>query len=268
MNADRKIAILAGVLYFLGIIAGVFSMVPVIDIPDYLVQISANAGQVNSGAFFQFLMTAAHVGMAITLYPILKKHNESLALGYVGSRLIAAAFNVIGVVILLLLLTLSQEFVKAGTPVSSHFQTIGELLRTGRDLVNHVGVILVMSMGSLMFYYLLYQIKLVRVGWRVGVWLELRDHRSKLLVYVPLYQSDDIRLYGFSTCPARDCFRGLADRQRHSFSQARMISLYQYLQEQERNTHHESDYLHQIRPLTHFSSKRWQNLRPRRMKCW
>jgi hypothetical protein len=117
---------------------------------------------------FQFRMTAAHVGMAITLYPILKKHNESLALGYVGSRLVAAAFNVIGVVILLLLLTLSQEFVKAGDPVSSHFQTIGELLRTGRDLFNHVGVILVMSMGSLMFYYLLYQIKLVPrwlAGW-------------------------------------------------------------------------------------------------------
>jgi len=168
MNADRKIAILAGVLYFLGIIAGVFSMVPVIDVPDYLVQISSHTGQVNSGAFFQFLMTAAHVGMAITLYPILKKHNESLALGYVGSRLVAAAFNVIGVIILLLLLTLSQEFVKVGDPVSSHFQTIGELLRMGRDLFNHVGVILVMSMGGLMFYYLLYQIKLVPrwlAGW-------------------------------------------------------------------------------------------------------
>ena len=170
MNTNRKTAILAGALYFLGIIAGVFSVVPVIDIPDYLVQISAHAGQVNSGAFFQFLMTAAHVGMAITLYPILKKHNESLALGYVGSRLVAAAFNVIGVVILLLLLTLSQEFVKAGAPVSSHFQTIGELLQTGRDLVNHVGVILVLSMGGLMFYYLLYQIKLVPrwlAGWGI-----------------------------------------------------------------------------------------------------
>jgi hypothetical protein len=168
MNTGRKTAILAGVLYFLGIIAGVFSVVPVIDIPDYLVQISANASQVNSGAFFQFLMTAAHVGMAIALYPILKKHNESLALGYVGSRLVAAAFNVIGVVILLLLFTLSQEFVKAGTPVSSHFQTIGGLLRTGRDLFNHVGVILIMSMGGLMFYYLLYQIKFVPrwlAGW-------------------------------------------------------------------------------------------------------
>lgn len=161
MTADRIAAILAGVLYFLGIMAGVFSVVQVIDTPDYLVQISAHAGQVTSGAFFQFLMAAAYVGMAITLYPILKRHNESLALGYVGFRIVAAAFIVIGVIILLLLLTLSQDFVKAGMPVSSHFQTIGELLRTGRDLVNHVGMILVLSMGGLMFYFLLYQTELV-----------------------------------------------------------------------------------------------------------
>jgi len=41
------------------------------------------------------------------------------------------AFIVIGVILLLLLLTLSQEFVKLGA-VSSHFQTIGELMRTAR----------------------------------------------------------------------------------------------------------------------------------------
>jgi hypothetical protein len=161
MDADRIAAILAGVLYFLGIMAGVLSVVPVIDTPDYLVQISAHAGQVTSGAFFQFLMAAAYVGMAITLYPILKRHNESLVLGYVGFRIVAAAFIVIGVITLLLLFTLSQEFVKAGAPVSSHFQTIGEILRTGRDLVNHVGMILVLSMGGILFYFLLYQTELV-----------------------------------------------------------------------------------------------------------
>jgi hypothetical protein len=161
VTADRIAAILAGVLYFLGVMAGVLSVVPVIDTPDYLVQISAHAGQVTSGAFFQFLMMAAYVGMAITLYPILKRHNESLALGYAGFRLVAAAFIVIGVILLLLLLTLSQEFVKAGAPVSSHFQTVGEILRTGRDLVNHVGMTLVLSMGGILFYFLLYQTELV-----------------------------------------------------------------------------------------------------------
>ena len=161
MNADRITVILAGGLYFLGIMAGVLSVVPVIDLPDYLVQISAHAGQVTAGAFFQFVMMAAYVGMAVALYPILKSHNESLALGYVGFRIVAAAFIVIGVILLLLLLTLSQEFVKAGAPVSSHFQTIGEILRTGRDLVNHVGMTLVLSMGGILFYSLLYQTELV-----------------------------------------------------------------------------------------------------------
>ena len=93
MNTDRIIAIVAGVLYFLGLIAGLFSVVPVIDLPDYLVQIAAHAGQVTRGAFFQFLMMAAYVGMAITLYPILQKHNASLALGYVGFRLVAGSLD-------------------------------------------------------------------------------------------------------------------------------------------------------------------------------
>lgn len=168
MNADRISAILAGILYFLGIMAGVLSVVPVIDLPDYLVQISAHAGQVTAGAFFQFLMMVAYVGMAITLYPILKSHNESLALGYVGFRLVAAALIVIGVILLLLLLALSQEFVEAGAPALSHFQTVGEILRTGRDLVNHVGMTLVLSMGGILFYFLLYQTELVPrwlAGW-------------------------------------------------------------------------------------------------------
>lgn len=161
MIADRMTTILAGALYFLGLVAGMLSVVSVMDLPDYLTEASAHIGQVTSGAFFQFLMMASYVGMAITLYPILKKHSESLALGYVGFRLVAAAFIVIGVILLLLLLTLSREFIKAGAPVSSHFQTVGEILRTGRDLVNHVGTILVLSMGGLLFNILLYQTYLV-----------------------------------------------------------------------------------------------------------
>jgi hypothetical protein len=67
-----------------------------------------------------------------------------------------------GVILLFMLLALSQGFLKSGAQASSHFQTIGELLRTGRDLVNHAGMILPLSIGGLMLYYLFYQTKLVR----------------------------------------------------------------------------------------------------------
>ena len=52
MNTNRKATILAGALYFLGIIAGVFSVIPVIDIPDYLVQVSGQCKPDQSGAVF------------------------------------------------------------------------------------------------------------------------------------------------------------------------------------------------------------------------
>jgi len=161
MNSDRKTAIIAGVLFIIGTIAGVLSVVSIIEDPDYLTKVSANENQVILGAFFQFIMSAVYVGIAITLYPILRKYSEGLALGFVGFRIIAGVFLIIGVISLVLLLTLSQEFVKAGARDSSYFQTVGGLLRAGRDFVNHVAMILAVSLGALMFYYLLYQTKLV-----------------------------------------------------------------------------------------------------------
>ncbi len=164
MNSNRKIALIAGVLFIIGTIAGILSVAPAIDTPDYLIEASANANQVVLGAVFQFVMAVVYIGIAITLYPILRKYNENLALGFLSFRIIAAVFIIIGVISLLLLLALSQEFMKAGTTDPSYFHTFGSLLRTGRDLVNHVAMILSLSVGGLMFYFLLYQAKLVP-GW-------------------------------------------------------------------------------------------------------
>jgi hypothetical protein len=91
----------------------------------------------------------------------LRQHNPYLAFGFAGFRIIAGVFIIIGVVLLLLILTLSQEFARAGAPSSLHFQTLGGLLQAGRDLVNHVATVLSVSMGSLLYYSMLYRTKLV-----------------------------------------------------------------------------------------------------------
>jgi len=161
MNSNRKRTSIAGALYFVGTIAGILSIVPAVDATDYLLQAAANANQVIFGALFQFIMTAAYVGFAITLYPILRRYKETLALGFLSFRIIAAVFNSIGAISLLMLLSLSQEFVREGTPDSSYFQTTGNLLRSGRDFVNHIAMILMLSVGSLMFYFSLYLTKLI-----------------------------------------------------------------------------------------------------------
>ena len=161
MNSNRKKIIIAGAFYIIGTIAGLLSIAPAIDAPDFLIKASANANQLLFEALFQFIMTLAYLGFAITLYPILRKYKESLALGFLCFRIIAAVLNIVGFISLLLLLSLSQEFVRVGTPDSSYFQTLGYLLRSGRDFVNHIAMILATSVGGLMFYFLLYQTKLI-----------------------------------------------------------------------------------------------------------
>jgi hypothetical protein len=161
MNSNRKRTIIAGSLYIVGTVAGVLSISTVVDAPDYLVKAAANSNQVLSSALFQFIMTIAYLGFAITLYPILRKHMESLALGFLSFRIVAAVLNIFGFICLLLLLSLSQQYVKAGTQDLSYFQTLGDLLRTGRDFVNHVAMIFSTSVGGLMFYLLLFKTKLI-----------------------------------------------------------------------------------------------------------
>ncbi len=62
---------------------------------------------------------------------------------------------------MILLLTLSQEFVQAGAPGSSYFQTLGVLIQAGSDWVNNVAALLAWCLGALMYYSIFYQSKLI-----------------------------------------------------------------------------------------------------------
>lgn len=161
MDSNKKRTIIAGSLYIVGTVAGILSIAPAVDAPDYLIKASANANQVLHAALFQFLMTVAYAGFALTLYPILRKHMESLALGFLSFRIIAAVLNIIGFIIILMILSLSNDFVNAGSPASSYYQTLGDMLRSGRDFINHIAMIFAISTGGLMFYTLLFLTKLL-----------------------------------------------------------------------------------------------------------
>lgn len=161
MKRSRRITLVAGLLIIAGMIAGVLSVVPVIEQPDYLLHVVSHKNQVIVGAFFQFLMIPAYVGFALCLYPILKTENSALSLGFVGFRLITAMFHFLGVIVLPVFLILSHEFVQAGAPEASYFQVLGELLKSGRDLLNHVALILALGIGDLFLFFILYQSKFV-----------------------------------------------------------------------------------------------------------
>ena len=136
MESNRKTAIIAGVLFLTvlasTILSGSFS--GSIDDPNDLIAVSADELQVLTGVLFMVILTASVVAIPIVMFPVLKRHSGRLALGYVGARIFEGLFDVVVFGIApLLLLTLSLEFVEAGAPVDSYFQTSGALLIALRD---------------------------------------------------------------------------------------------------------------------------------------
>jgi Domain of unknown function (DUF4386) len=163
MTSDRKTARIAGVLFIIATVASIASspFLESINSSNYLVDVSANGNQVMVGALLALIAALASASIAISLYPVLRKHSEGLALGAVGFRLIEGALYIVGIVGLLSLLALSQEFVKTGSSSSSVFQPLGASLLAGYHWATYVGGPVAFCLGALLYYYVLYQARLV-----------------------------------------------------------------------------------------------------------
>ena len=119
-NSSATALAIVGVLFLTALVSTMLSGVFAgsVDDPDYLSAVSANDNKVLIGVLFQVILTASVVAIPIVMFPILSEHNESLALGYVAARIFEGFFDVVMAINMLLLLTLSREFIKAGAPVA------------------------------------------------------------------------------------------------------------------------------------------------------
>ena len=136
-------------------------MTPILNDPDYLVKVSANENQILIGALLVLTMGLALAMVPVMMFPILKKYNEALALGYVVFRGALETVTYIAMVITqFFLIIVSQEYVAAGAPDASYFQTLGALLQKGHDSISNI-LIIVFSLGALMLYYLFYRSNLI-----------------------------------------------------------------------------------------------------------
>ncbi|MCK0136111.1 DUF4386 domain-containing protein [Arenibacter sp. S6351L] len=158
---NKQISRIAGALILLGMITGILSIVPSVESDKFLEDVFPNKVQVLTAAIFQFCLVPIYVGFSLILYPILRRYNKSLSLGFVGFRFVSATFQLIGIILLPLFVFLSQEYSIVNSMDPAIYETAGDGLRLFRDLTNHLGVILATGMGNMLFYLILYKEKLV-----------------------------------------------------------------------------------------------------------
>lgn len=163
-ETNRKAAIFVGLLYIIGTVTGILSLVvtgPILESPDYLTQVSTNPNQMVIGALFVLTMGLSLAMVPVMMFPILKSYNETLAVGYVVFRGALEAVTDLALGIGWLSLPLiSQEYIKATAADASYFQSFGDLVLEAHEQIGHV-LTIVFILGALMFYYALFRSKLV-----------------------------------------------------------------------------------------------------------
>jgi hypothetical protein len=100
------------------------------------------------------------VATSFMLFPILRRHIESLAMGYVVLRTFENVFYVVGALVLLTILTVSQKYVSGAVDVS-YYQVLGTLLLELRHWAVLIGTLIFAGLGGMTLNYVLYQSKLI-----------------------------------------------------------------------------------------------------------
>ena len=161
MTSNRKIALAAGVLFiitFITSIPALYLFEPVLRNPaGYIAGSGADNTRIFVGATLELLLVVANVASAVVLFPILKRQNEMLALGYVTARLVESMFIAIGLVSVLGVVSLQQ----AGA-TGADVGAIGVALAAIKDWTFLLGPGFIVGLGNgLLLGYLMYRSGLV-----------------------------------------------------------------------------------------------------------
>ncbi len=163
-TSQRKLALIAGVFWVITFVASIPALIlyaPVLNHAHYVLGAGADT-RIAVGALLEVILAIAGIGTAVTMFPIIKRQNESLALGFVASRVFESAVIAVGIVSVLSVVTLRKEFAGAAGADTSSLLVAGSSLVAIHKWTFLLGPGVCAGVGNgLLLGYLLYRSELV-----------------------------------------------------------------------------------------------------------
>lgn len=163
MDSDRRTGIVVGALFIVATVGSILASAALgsaLDEPDYLINIAAHEGRVILAVLLFLIAASSAFATAFLLFPILRRHAEGLAAGYIGIRGFENVFYVAGVVGLLIMLTVSQTD-SVSTAGALDLPVLGAALLALHHWSVLIGTLIFFALGCLTLNYVLYQSLLV-----------------------------------------------------------------------------------------------------------
>jgi hypothetical protein len=163
MNTYRTTAKIVGVVYLSGFVVGIAGntlIQSILSAPNHLATVSANSMKLTIGATLWLMAVAGDVAHGVLMFPVLKQHNERIAVGYLAARVVDAIFIAVMVLFVLIQLPLGSEYLKAAAPDASSLQALSTVSVQASQYAYQIGMS-ALGLAGLMLCYTLYRAKLV-----------------------------------------------------------------------------------------------------------
>ena len=161
MKNDRMTAILVGAFFLIAMMASLIGggmLETIFNAEGFIEQLDSLNSQISVGVLLEVVNALAVLGIAFLMFPIIRRHNEGMAIGYAGFRILESLFCILAALFPMVLVSLDRNLLTAG---NQDIQAFSELLLTARAQVTGVFIPLFFGLGALIFYTFLYRTRLL-----------------------------------------------------------------------------------------------------------
>ena len=163
MNVYRTTARVVGVVYLAGFVVGIGGNIliqSILGAPHRLSAVAANSTMLAIGAILWLLAVVGDAAHGVLMFPILKRHSERMAIGYLAARIVDAIFIAVMVLFALIQIPLGSEFVRAAAPDAPSLQALSTLFSQAQLYAYEIGMS-ALGVSGILLCTMLYRAKLL-----------------------------------------------------------------------------------------------------------
>src|SRR5215203_398413 len=163
VNTYRTTARIVGLLFVAGMVIGIggnILVLSILGVPDPLSNVSANSMLVAVAASLWLMTVVGDAAHGVLMFPILKRHSERIAIGYLAARIVDAVFIAVMVLLILGQIPLASEYLKTGASETSYLQSLSTMFVDVNLYAYHIAMF-TLGIAGLLLCYTFYRAKLV-----------------------------------------------------------------------------------------------------------
>lgn len=164
MSFNKSNAKITGWLFIIAAVSSIIGLKlydPILSDNNFIVSANNHYNQIIFGAINELILVASATGTGIMLYPLLKRYNESMGIGYLSFRMLEAVFIMIGLLSILTVLSISESYVDGAITDKANAQNLGLSFISLHKWTFMLGPNFMLSINTFIYSFVFYKTKII-----------------------------------------------------------------------------------------------------------